>query len=76
MMKKKNVDLDEPTSYLDHVYLGCTHHEYKPNETPIRGEGHVDFLGESEGSLFTFMAKTLDKIGKKCQAEGEAKMVT
>ena len=29
MRKKlmKNVDLDEPTSFLDHVYLGCTQRE-------------------------------------------------
>ena len=31
----KNVDLDEPTSFLDYVYLGCTQHECKPNETLI-----------------------------------------
>ena len=37
MWKKlmKNVDLDEPTSFLDHVYLGCTQRECKPNETII-----------------------------------------
>ena len=28
----KNVDLDEPTSFLDHVSLGCTQRECKPNE--------------------------------------------
>ena len=27
----KNVHLDEPTSFLDHVYLGCTQRECKPN---------------------------------------------
>ena len=34
MWKKlmKDVDLDEPTSFLDHVYLGCTQTECKPNE--------------------------------------------
>ena len=35
-MKKKwmkNVDLDEPTSFFDHVYLGCTQRE--PNETDV-----------------------------------------
>ena len=34
MWKKlmENVDLDEPTSFLDHVCLGCTHRECKPNE--------------------------------------------
>ena len=31
----KNDDLDEPTSFLDHVYLGCTQRECKPNETII-----------------------------------------
>ena len=36
MWKKlmKNVDLDEPTSYLDHVYLG-SERECKPNEIII-----------------------------------------
>ena len=29
------VDLGEPTSFLDHVYLGCTQRECKPNETII-----------------------------------------
>ena len=35
MWKKlmKNVDLDEYTSFLDHVYSGCTQRECKPNET-------------------------------------------
>ena len=35
MWKKlmKNVDMDEPTSFLDHVYLGCTQRVRKPNET-------------------------------------------
>ena len=28
----KNVDIDEPTSFLDHVYLGWTQRECKPNE--------------------------------------------
>ena len=34
MWKKlmKNVDLDEPMSFLDHLYLGCTQRECKPNE--------------------------------------------
>ena len=31
----KNVDFDEPTSFFDHVYLGCTQRECKPNETII-----------------------------------------
>ena len=37
MWKKlmKLVDLGEPTSFLAHVYLGCTQRECKPNETII-----------------------------------------
>ena len=37
MWKKlmKNVDIDEPTSFLDHVYLGCTQRKCKPNEAII-----------------------------------------
>ena len=31
----KNVDIDEPTSFLDHENLGCTQRECKPNETII-----------------------------------------
>ena len=31
----KNVDIEEPTSYLDHVYLGCTQRECKPDDTII-----------------------------------------
>ena len=31
----KNVDIEEPTSFLDHVYLGCTQRERKPNEAII-----------------------------------------
>ena len=31
----KVVNLDEPASFLDHVYLGCTQRECKPNETVI-----------------------------------------
>ena len=37
MWKKlmKDVDNEEPTSFLDHVYLGCTQRECKPNEKII-----------------------------------------
>ena len=37
MWKKlmKNVDLDEPSSFFDHVSLGCTQRECKPNDNII-----------------------------------------
>ena len=31
----KHVDLGEPTSFLDHVYLGCTQRECKPDESLV-----------------------------------------
>ena len=31
----KYIDLVEPTSSLDHIYLGCTERECKPNEIII-----------------------------------------
>ena len=31
----KNVDIDEPMSFLHHVYSGCTQREYKPKEIII-----------------------------------------
>ena len=39
----KNIDLDEPTSFLDHMYLGCTQRECKPNEIIV--EQHREMLG-------------------------------
>ena len=40
MWKKlmKNVDLDEPISFLDHVYLESTQRECQPNATIIGRE--------------------------------------
>ena len=32
----KSFDLDETTSFLDHVYLGCTQPECKPNGIVIK----------------------------------------
>ena len=32
---RKNVDTDEPTSFLDHENLGCTQRECKPSETTV-----------------------------------------
>ena len=31
----KNVDFDEPTSFHDHVFVGCTQRECRPNESII-----------------------------------------
>ena len=49
MWKKlmKDVDIEEPTSFLDHVYLGCTQRGCKPNEKII---GQHDKMFESRVS--------------------------
>ena len=41
MWKKlmKNVDLDEPTSFLDHVYLGCIQREASRTESLLMNTG-------------------------------------
>ena len=46
LLKKlmKDVDIEEPTSFLDHVYLGYTQRECKPNEKII---GQYDKMFES-----------------------------
>ena len=52
----KNVDIDEPTSFLDNVYLGCTQRECKPNGTNIERKKKM-FAGATEkcqdGTNFT-----------------------
>ena len=45
----KNVDSDEPTSFLDHVYLGCTQRECKPNAIII----------EEKTKMFEFLLELL-----------------
>ena len=56
MWKKlmKNVDLDEPTSFIDHVYLGCTQRECKPHETMIEENTNMFELRISAGATEKF----------------------
>ena len=44
----QNVNIGEPTSFLDHAYLGCNQLECKPNETII---AHYTKMFESRISL-------------------------
>ena len=41
----KDVDIEEPTSFLDHVYLGCTRRECKTNEKIIGPTTWKDIQG-------------------------------
>ena len=81
MWKKqmKNVDLDEPTSFLDHVHLGCTQRQCKPTETIIDEyrkmfesriiSGEIEKLHGWEKSHTKTVAWLYDMEGraKKCQ---------
>ena len=46
-MGMKHVDLGEPTPFLEHVYLGCTQRECKPNEG-MAGEANTGKCSKRE----------------------------
>ena len=46
----KNVDLGEPTSFLDNVYLGCTQRECKTNEDIVENYRNLIELRLSAGA--------------------------
>ena len=52
MLKKlmKNVNMDEPTSFFYHVYLGCTQRECTQNETIVGQYGKMFELHISVGA--------------------------
>ena len=79
MWKKlmKNVDIDEPTSLLDHVYLGCTQRECKPNETSIEqynqmfesriSAGAMENYGDGEGHAQACVERYCEQANKKVE---------
>ena len=71
----ENEDIDEPTSFLYHVYLGCSQRECKPNVTTIDQDQKVF---ESRVSV---CATEIHPVGKSltrfvawsCDMEGHAR---
>ena len=62
----KNVDIEEPTSFLVHVYLGCTQRECKPNEKIV---GQYNKMFESSISAGTTeKGPGWDKLREKTSA--------
>ena len=55
----KKVELDEPTSFLDHVYLGCTQRECKPNETIIE-----QYTKMFESRIFCWSNRKISEVAK------------
>ena len=70
----KLVDLGEPTSFLDHVYVGCIQRECKPKHVSLRNTENVritNFCGEQQFSgCEEPHAKT---VMWSCDVEGHAK---
>ena len=62
MWKKlmKNVDLDEPTSFLYHIYFGCTQRESKPNEDIVN-----QYREMFESRIFAGSTQKITRVGKK-----------
>ena len=72
----KNVDLDEPTSFLDDVYRGCTQRECKPNE--ITSDEYRKMFGSRISAGATEKLPEWEKLHAKTMAwsydiEGHAK---
>ena len=67
MWKKlmKTVDLDEPTSFLDHVYLGCTQRECKPNENH-----HWGIQKNARITNFCWCNWKFTRVGKTSRKDG------
>ena len=72
----KVVDLGEPTSFLDHVYLGRTQRECKPNETIIEEDrkcSNHEFLLEQlknclgERNLTQKQSRVVIRYGRSCE---------
>ena len=66
MWKKlmKNVHLHEPTSFLDHVNLGCAQRECKPHETIIEQYTKMFESRISAGATTNYVGKTSRKDGR------------
>ena len=73
----KHVELDEPASFLDHVYLGCTQRECKPNEDifdEFRREGsNYVFLLEQLKNYRGGKSLTQKTVAWCCDMEGHAR---
>ena len=50
------MDIDEPTSFLDHVHLGCTQRECKPNEI-VMEDGELFESRISAGATETYQVE-------------------
>ena len=61
----KNVDLEEATSFLDHIYLGCTQCECKPNELIIEEDTKM-----FESRISAGATETVTRVRKASRKNG------
>ena len=70
----KNVDMDAPESFFDHVYLGCTRRECKPNELIIEQYTKMFESRISAGATGNYVGgKNLTRKNWSYVLEGHAK---
>ena len=66
----KNVDVDETTSFLDHVYLGCTQRECKPNEPSLNStqkcSNHVFLDGKKPHAHTVAWSCDMERHPQRC----------
>ena len=60
----KDVDLGEPTSFLEHVHLGCTQRECKPNQTYV-GCTQREYISKDIVKNFRSMFDSRNSAGAK-----------
>ena len=73
----KLVDLGEPTSFLDHVFLGCTQRQCKPNEIIIEEHRKMFESRISVGATEKSPGREkphAETVAWSCDMEGHAKM--
>ena len=73
----KLVDLGEPTSFLDHVFLGCTQRQCKPNEIIIDESRKMFESRISSGATEKSPGREkphAETVAWSCDVEGHAKI--
>ena len=75
MKQMKNLDLVEPTSFLDHVYLGCTQWECRPNEIIEKEHKNVRITyscTRATEKLLGWQEPHAHTVAASCDMEGHA----
>ena len=69
----KEVDLGEPTSFLDHVFLGCTHRECETSKDIVDNDRTMLASRRCAGATEELPSSETPKISTWSSMEGHAK---